>query len=101
MELKYPDDEEKKNSVCISLDVPETPEDYFLAAQTNNKVEDLLRSELGLVWMMGRRCYDVHHLSLSQLASFLWMAFTKGGAVNRKIDLCVDKIKQSRLKNAH
>ena len=39
MELKYPDDEEKKNSVCLSLDLPETSEDYFLAAQINNQAE--------------------------------------------------------------
>ena len=50
MELKYPDDEKKKNSVCISLDIPETPEDYFIAAQSQNKVE----------WstLIGRDCRD-------------------------------------------
>ena len=41
MELKYPDDEKKKNSVCISLDIPETTEDYFISAQTQNKVEEV------------------------------------------------------------
>ena len=95
MELKYPEDEEKKNSVCLSLDLPETPEDYFLAAQINNKVEDLLRSELGLLWMRRRRCFDVHHLTITQLVTFLWMGFTRAEAFNRKIDVCVDKIRES------
>ena len=52
MELKYPDDEKKKNSVCISLDIPETPEDYFISAQTQNKVEELVRSELAQITVM-------------------------------------------------
>ena len=95
MELKYPDDEEKKNSVCLSLDLPETSEDFFLTTQINNKVEDLLISELGLVWMRSRRCFDVHHLSLTQLVRFLWMGFTRKEAFNRKIDLCVDQMRES------
>ena len=49
MELKYPDDEEKKNSVCLPMIIPETSEEYFLAAQTDTKVQDLLKSELGLL----------------------------------------------------
>ena len=96
MELKYPDDEEKKNSVCLSLDLPETSEDFFLTTQINNKVEDLLGSELGLVWMRSRRCFDVHHLTLAQLVSFIWMGFSKVRAFNRKIDLCVDQIRESK-----
>ena len=95
MELKYPDDEKKKNSVCISLDIPETPEDYFISAQTQNKVEELVRSELGLVWMRSRRCFDIHHLTIRQLIGFLWLAFTRGGAVNEKIEMCVTNIKQA------
>ena len=96
MELKYPEEDEKKNSVCLSLDTPETPEDYFVAAQIDSKVEDRVRAELGLGWMRSRRCYDVHHLTITQLLSFLWMAFTRGGAFIRKIDLCVDKIRETR-----
>ena len=96
MELKYPEEDEKKNSVCLSLDIPETPEDYFVAAQIDSKVEDRVRAELGLGWMRSRRCYDVHHLTITQLLSFLWMAFTRGEAFIRKIDLCVDKIRETR-----
>ena len=95
MELKYPDDEKKKNSVCIALDIPDTPESYFLAAQSQNKVEEQVRSELGLLWMRNRRCFDIYHLTLRQLFSFLWIAITKGGAVNEKIDMCVKIIKES------
>ena len=94
MELKYPEDEEKKNSVCLSLDLPDTAEEYFLAAQINNKVEDLLFSELGLMWMRRRRCFHLHHLSVSQLVAFFWLSFTRAGAFDRKIDLCVDKIRE-------
>lgn len=95
MELKYPDDEKKKNSVCISLDIPETPEDYFIAAQSQNKVEEQVRTELGMIWMRSRRCFDIHHPTIRQLLGFLWVAFNKGGAVNEKIDLCVRNIKES------
>ena len=95
MELKYPDDEKKKNSVCVSLDIPETTEDYFIAAQSQNRVEEQVRSELGLGWMRSRRCFDIYHLSIRQLLGFLWLAFNKGAAVNDKIDMCVNNIKES------
>ena len=74
MELKYPDDEEKKNSVCIPLTVARTPEDYFLATQSASKVESLLGAELGLWWMRSRRCYYLHHFSITQLVHFGWLA---------------------------
>ena len=96
MELKYPDDEEKKNSVCLPMIIPETSEEYFLAARTDTKVQDLLKSELGFLWMRSRRCYDVYHFTLSQTVSFLWMAFSKVGAFKRKIDLCCDKIREKK-----
>ena len=92
MELKYPDDEEKKNSVCIPFNVPETVEDYFLAAQSQNIVEDHMRTELGLMWMRSRRCFDIHHLTLTQMLGFLWVA-RRAQAINKKVDMCVEKIK--------
>ena len=95
MELKYPDDEDKKNSVCISLTVSRTPEDYFLAAQSQSLVESLLGAELGLLWMRSRRCYYVHHLSLTQMVHFLWLAATKLGPMKKKIDMCVQQIQSS------
>ena len=95
MELKYPDDEEKKNSVCIPLTVARTPEDYFLATQSQTKVESLLGAELGLWWMRSRRCYYLHHFSLTQLLHFLWLVATKLEKMKKKIDKCVQQIQNS------
>ena len=95
MELKYPDDEEKKNSICISFNIPETAKDYFISAQAQNKVEALATKELGLVWMRSRRCNDLHHLPLRQMVSFLWILYTKGQKVDKKFDMCVNQILSS------
>ena len=95
MELKYPDDEEKKNSVCISLTVSRTPEDYFVATQSQSKVESLLGAELGLLWMRRRRCYYVHHLTLTQIVHFIWLIATKLEPMKKKIDMCVEQIQNS------
>ena len=95
MELKYPDDEEKKNSVCIPLTVSRTPEDYFLATQSQSKVESLIGSELGLWWMRSRRCYYLHHFSFTQLLHFVWLVATKLDKMKRKIDMCVEQIQKS------
>ena len=78
-ELKYPDDEEKKNSVCISLTVSRTPEDYFVATQSQSKVESLIGAELGLLWMRSRS----HKLE----------------PMKKKIDMCVQQIQNSRNYN--
>ena len=98
-ELKYPDDEEKKNSVCISLTVSRTPEDYFVATQSQSKVESLIGAELGLLWMRSRRWYYVHHFTLRQMVHFLWLVATKLGPMKKKIDMCVQQIQNSRNYN--
>ena len=95
MELKYPDNEEKKNSVCISFDIPQTASDYFIAANTQNKSEAAITKELGLIWMRSRRCYNPYHLSLRQMGSFLWMVFTKGETLNKKIEMCAKQIENN------
>ena len=42
MELKFPDDEEKKNSVCHVLKAPQMPQDFF----TNFLTEGLTKARL-------------------------------------------------------
>ena len=97
MELKYPDDEEKKNAVCNPLTVSQIPEDYFLATQSQTKVESLLGAELGLLWMRSRRCYYLHHFTLTQLVHFVWLVATKLEKMKKKIDKCVEQIQNSNV----
>ena len=92
MELKYPDNEEKKNSVCIPFDTPQTSGDYFLAAHSQNNVEALVTKELGMIWMRSRRCYNQYHLSVRQMVSFLWLVLTRGEAVKEKYEMCIKQI---------
>ena len=63
--------------------------------QSQDTVEEMLRKELGLLWMRGRRCFDVSHFTLRQLFSFMWMAYFKGSGVKKTIDMCVEQIERS------
>ena len=100
MELKYPEDEEKKNSICVPFDIPQTNTDYFIAGDSQNKVEEAVNKEFGLFWMRSRRCYNQHHLSVSQMMSFFWLLFTKGDVVkkiNKKYEMCAKQIQNTEI----
>ena len=100
MELKYPEDEEKKNSICVPFDIPQTNTDYFIAGDSQNKVEEAVNKEFGLFWMRSRRCYIQHQLSVSQMMSFFWLLFTKGDVVkkiNKKYEMCAKQIQNTEI----
>ena len=64
LELRFPKDEEKKNSVCIPLDVPQNPEDFIKNFYTDAKVGDAMMATLGFRWERQRRLSVLHHIQI-------------------------------------
>ena len=60
MELKYPDDEEKKNSVCRPMKVAQNPEDYFSCFLAHTSCQAAATAELG-VWHMSSTRVNLLH----------------------------------------
>ena len=47
MELKYPDDQDRKNAVCRAYKVPQNPQDYFTSFLANSECQEAATAELG------------------------------------------------------
>ena len=47
MELKCPDDQDRKNAVCRAYKVPQNPQDYFTSFLANSECQEAATAELG------------------------------------------------------
>ena len=65
LELKFPDDEEKKNSVFTVLksSCPLRPVDFLARIYVVKDNERRLRECLGVEWFRGNRLSDLYHLT--------------------------------------
>ena len=95
-ELKYPNDEEKKNSICHPIIIPQSTEEFFLSFQTNISTMNATFKEFGL-WGMRKNKADVlNHLSFLQklkLSHFFLSSFDKLG---KTIDMFCDQINSEK-----
>jgi len=87
MEIKYPDNEEYKNTVCQTIPVPQLPEDYFRAFRIHNIVNNAAIKEFGARYFLKRRCNVLHHISIFQTMKMIWKARTILPQMERKFDL--------------
>ena len=62
MELKFPDDEEKKNSVCHVLKAPQMPQDFFTNFQTEGLTSKASIESLGFRFERQRRSSGLYHM---------------------------------------
>merc|ERR1712013_724153 len=72
LELRFPKDEKKKNSVCIPLDVPQNPEDFIKNFYTDAKVMDAMMATLGFRWERQRRISALHHIKIFDLVKMMF-----------------------------
>ena len=72
LELRFPKDEEKKNSVCIPLDVPQNPDDFIKNFYTDAKVGDAMLATLGFRWERQRRLSALHHIQIFDLVKMMF-----------------------------
>ena len=76
VELKFPDDEDKKNSICKPMDVPQIPQEFFTSARTNNEVQAAAIKALGFTTVFNFSCKTSTYLVL---AGPIWATFTEWG----------------------
>ena len=74
MELKYPKDEEKKNSVCHVLTPPQMPQDFFTNFYVNDLTNKAAIASLGLQWQRKRRACGLYHIKLFELIKIIYNA---------------------------
>jgi len=63
LDLKYPDNTDKKNEVFPVLDVPQTAVELCAALLIDMKARENINKELGFWWQQSRRNFIIHHLS--------------------------------------
>jgi len=72
LELKFPDDEEKKNSICFVLTPPQMPEDYFKMFQVDALTSQAAIKALGFRWEKQRRSSALHHIKFLELVKMMF-----------------------------
>merc|ERR1711974_98996 len=87
LEIKYPDNEQHKNSLCQAIPIPQMPEDYLKALQVNNDVNKAVMKELGMRYFLKRRCFIFHHVSFLEMIKTLWKLRRMGPEMERKFEL--------------
>jgi len=88
LELKFPDDEEKKNSVFTALksSCPLRPVDFLARISVVKDNERRLRECLGVEWFRGNRLSDLYHLTEEEYEQ------SRRGSGTRQQDV-MDKLK--------
>ena len=96
VELKYPDDEEKKNAICKPMVIPQIPEDYFTSFQTNSQVQNAASKALGSGALFNIRSNTFAHVGfLTKWRTILTIIF-KRARIDTKIDMCVEQIEKEK-----
>lgn len=92
MELKFPNDEEKKNSVCTVLTAPQMPEDFISNMYTDNLTNAAVIATLGFRWERQRRSSILHHIQVFDLIKLIYKMGKKKEPQMKKLKLLMEKI---------
>ena len=96
VELKFPDDEDIKNSICKPMDVPQIPQEFFTSAKTNNEVQAAAIKALGFSTLFNIRCNPIAHVGFFTKWRFLIYAFINKTKMDEKIDMCLEQIEKEK-----
>ena len=96
VELKFPDDEDKKNSICKPMDVPQVPEEFFTSSKTNNEVQKAAIPVLGFSTLFNKRCNIFAHIGFFAKWRFLLYAYWNREKFDKKINMCVEQIEKNK-----
>ena len=91
MELKFPNDEEKKNSVCNVLTPPQMPEDFFSNMYTDNVTNGAVMATLGFRWERQRRSSVLYHVQVFDLIKLIYKMGKKKELLMKKLELLMEK----------
>ena len=73
LELKFPEDEKKKNATCTILIPPQMPMDFFRLFSTHNKTEKAVISALGFRFLSARRVFNYKHLGYIEFLKVMYL----------------------------
>eukprot|EP00092_Neocalanus_flemingeri_P030778 GFUD01033429.1.p1 GENE.GFUD01033429.1~~GFUD01033429.1.p1 ORF type:complete len:486 (-),score=94.83 GFUD01033429.1:107-1420(-) len=91
MELKFPEDEEKKNSVCTVLTAPQMPQDFFTNWHVNELTNNASIGALGFRYQRQRRSFGMYHVGIFGLIKLLYNVSTRQEAVGKKVEFLMEK----------
>merc|ERR1712142_790146 len=92
LELMFPNDEEKKNSVCIPFDVPQLPDDIIKNFYTDSKVNDAMMQVLGFRWERQRRVSAMHHIKILDLVKLIYKLMKKKELYMKKLENLIETL---------
>ena len=84
LELKFPDSEEKKNSILTIKWPPQMPVDLFNVVRVSGKANLELIQALGLGFQTNRRLFYFAHLGYIELMKVMYFILWKGEAFENK-----------------
>lgn len=91
-ECRFPDDENRKNSVLTPIFHPQTATDYVIGMKQNLCNENAVASELGMRWLRNSRLNHVHHISTYSFLRYLLYIKKFGMSIYEALDKMVTKI---------
>ena len=96
VELKFPNDEEKKNSICKPIDVAQIPEHFFTSAKQNNEVQAAAIKALGSGAVFNIRANIFAHVGfIAKWKTLIWVLLNRS-QIDRKTDMCVEQIEKAK-----
>lgn len=70
--LRFPDDENKKNSACTPVPSCQEPVDWFQISHTANNNNDRIGKLLGISWIRNNRLSPVYHITLFSFVKMMY-----------------------------
>ena len=92
MEIAFPDDEEKKNGVCVPMPFPHEKSDWVRQLRGTMVNGDKVGEVLGLRWMRSRRLCHMHHIPLLDLAWLMVYIIPNKAALLSRMDQILEKL---------
>ena len=86
MELKFPDDEEKKNSVCHVLKAPQMPQDFFTNFQTEGLTSKASIESLCFRFERQRRSSGLYHMRFFDMLKVMLYMSTGAEPYKKQIE---------------
>jgi len=91
LELMFPDDEEKKNSVCVVLEAPQMLQDFFKNFYTDGLTNERVFATLGFRWMRQRRNSVLHHVQVFDLINMMYQMRKRNEPYRNKLKMYMEQ----------
>jgi len=98
LELKYPNEEEKKNEVCVVLKAPQMPEDLILNFYTDGRTNEAEMKLLGFNWERKRRASGLHHVKLLDLLKMIFLMMKRKDRLKKKWEMLLVEREEKDVK---